>query len=179
MTPRSVSMNADSGEKTWLTPPHIIEALGPFDLDPCCPPVMPWRTATRMVCRPDDGLAVDWRGSRVWCNPPYGRDAVPFMRKLAANRAEGGGGIALIFARTDTSAWQDLIFPFAVGVLFLRGRLRFYRVSPDGRAVPGQTATAPSALVAYSEDDFDRLRSCGLKGSLVRLTPISGNPAGK
>ena len=92
MTPRSVSMNADSGEKTWLTPPHIIEALGPFDLDPCCPPVMPWRTATRMVCRPDDGLAVDWRGSRVWCNPPYGRDAVPFMRKLAANRAEGGGG---------------------------------------------------------------------------------------
>lgn len=157
-------MNTDSGEKTWLTPPHIIEALGPFDLDPCCPPQMPWRTAKRMVCRPDDGLAVDWRGSRVWCNPPYGRDAVPFLRKMAANRG-AGGGIALIFARTDTSAWQELIFPLANGVMFLRGRIKFFHA--DGS--PGEAATAPSALVAYSEHDFDRLRKCGLEGSLVRL----------
>lgn len=90
MKPRSIAMNADSGEKTWLTPPHIIEALGPFDLDPCCPPKMPWRTAEQMVCRPDDGLAVDWTGQRVWLNPPYGREAVPFLRKMAENAAEGG-----------------------------------------------------------------------------------------
>ena len=37
MKPLSVAMNADSGEKTWLTPPHIIEALWPFDLDPVLP----------------------------------------------------------------------------------------------------------------------------------------------
>ena len=60
----------------------------------------------------------------------------------------------LIFARTDTSAWQDCIFPHAYGILFLRGRLRFCH--PDG--TPGETATAPSALVAYSKQDFDRLR---------------------
>lgn len=119
--PLSVAMNADSGEKTWLTPPHIIKALGPFDLDPCCPPKMPWRTAAQMVCRPDDGLAVDWTGKRVWLNPPYGREAVPFLRKMA--KTDGGGGILLVFARTDTSAWQDWIFPYAYGILFLRGRL--------------------------------------------------------
>lgn len=45
---KSYNMNIDTGEKTWLTPPHIIEALGPFDLDPCCPPTMPWRTATQI-----------------------------------------------------------------------------------------------------------------------------------
>ena len=21
----------------WLTPPHVLQALGPFDLDPCAP----------------------------------------------------------------------------------------------------------------------------------------------
>lgn len=66
-------MNVDTGQKTWLTPPEIIRALGEFDLDPCCPPAMPWSTAKKMVCRPDDGLAVTWEG-RVWLNPPYGRE---------------------------------------------------------------------------------------------------------
>ena len=83
-------MNIDTGEKTWLTPPEIIDALGPFDLDPCCPPTMPWRTAAQMVHWPNDGLKVCWTGKRVWCNPPYGRDAVPFLRKMAENKTGGG-----------------------------------------------------------------------------------------
>ncbi len=32
--------NADGGgfnKETWLTPPHILAALGPFDLDPAQP----------------------------------------------------------------------------------------------------------------------------------------------
>ena len=160
---KSYNMNIDTGEKTWLTPPHIIEALGPFDLDPCCPPTMPWRTATRMVHWPEDGLKVDWTGKRVWCNPPYGREAMPFLGRMAVHE---GGGILLTFARTDTSAWQDCIFPYAYGILFLRGRLHFHR--PDG--TPGETATAPSALVAYSERDFARLRESGLRGAFLRVS---------
>lgn len=163
MNAQSINMNIDTGEKTWLTPPHIIEALGPFDLDPCCPPTMPWRTATRMVHWPEDGLKVDWTGKRVWCNPPYGREAIPFLRKMAENRT--GGGILLIFARTDTSAWQDWIFPYAHSVLFLRGRIRFYR--PDGALA--EAATAPSALVAYSERDSVCLRNSGLAGAFSHI----------
>ena len=161
---KSYNMNIDTGEKSWLTPPEIIDALGPFDLDPCCPPTMPWRTAAQMVHRPNDGLKVDWTGKRVWCNPPYGRDAVPFLRKMAENKT-GGGGILRIFARTDTAAWQDWIFPHAYGILFLRGRLRFHR--PDG--TQGEAASAPSALVAYSERDFVRLRESGLRGAFLRV----------
>ena len=97
MADKSYNMNIDTGEKTWLTPPHIINALGPFDLDPCCPPTMPWRTAAQMVCRPDDGLAVDWAGKRVWLNPPYGREAVPFLRKMAENKT-GGGCLSIVHA---------------------------------------------------------------------------------
>ena len=99
MKPLSVAMNADSGEKTWLTPPHIVESLGPFDLDPCCPPNMPWRTAAQMICRPDDGLAVDWTGKRVWLNPPYGRDAIPFLRKMVENQ-QGGVFYSYLHAQT-------------------------------------------------------------------------------
>ena len=99
MKPLSVAMNADSGEKTWLTPPHIVESLGPFDLDPCCPPNMPWRTAAQMICRPDDGLAVDWTGKRVWLNPPYGRDAIPFLRKMVENQ-QGGAFCSYLHAQT-------------------------------------------------------------------------------
>ena len=163
MKPQSVSMNADSGEKTWLTPPSIITALGKFDLDPCCPQSMPWRTAERMICLPENGLEVDWTGKRVWCNPPYGRDAIPFIRKMSQNLT--GGGILLIFARTDTAAWQDWIFPYAHAIMFLRGRIRFHR--SDGTLA--ETATAPSALVAYSEHDSVVLGKSGLQGTIVRI----------
>ena len=81
-------INADSGEKTWLTPKHIIDALGHFDTDPCCPPNMPWRTADRMLTKEDDGTTAPWIG-RVWCNPPYGREALPFLERMA--RYQGGG----------------------------------------------------------------------------------------
>lgn len=95
---KSYNMNIDTGEKTWLTPPHIIEAIGPFDLDPCCPPTMPWRTATRMVHWPENGLKVDWTGKRIWCNPPYGREAVPFLRKMAENKT----GVSCLFSPAPT-----------------------------------------------------------------------------
>lgn len=60
---RSVRMNVDSGEKTWLTPRWLLDKLGPFDLDPCCPDGgMPWPTAARMISKSEDSLAKDWGG---------------------------------------------------------------------------------------------------------------------
>lgn len=151
----------DSGEKTWLTPKHIIDALGHFDTDPCCPPKMPWRTADRMLTKEDDGTTAPWIG-RVWLNPPYGRDAIPFLKRMAHYE---GGGIALLFTRTDTDAWQSLVFPFAHSILFLKGRLRFCRA--NGTEV--DRATAPSALIAYSQKDARSISKSGIRGTLVRL----------
>lgn len=155
-------MNIDTGQKTWLTPPEIIRSLGEFDLDPCVPDSMPWQTAKRMVTKTEDGLKVDWNGNRVWLNPPYGRDSYPFLRKMAEHT---GGGIAFLFGRTDTAAWQDLVFPHADTVLFLRGRTKFHR--EDGSQAG--TANAPSALVSYSAEDTEALCNSGLKGTLVRV----------
>lgn len=148
MVAKSIQMNIDTGEKTWLTPKWLIDALGDFDLDPCVPDGgMPWKTAAQMVTKSMDGLKADWEGKRIWLNPPYGREAEPFFHKMI--RRKSGGGIALVFARTDTRLWQDMIFPNATAILFLRRRLRFCK--QDG--TPGETATAPSALIAFSEYD--------------------------
>jgi hypothetical protein len=82
----------------WVTPREIIEALGPFDLDPCCPPSMPWATArTHFHAGDRDGLAESWFG-RVWLNPPYGAAADQWLARLGAH----GDGIALGPAATET-----------------------------------------------------------------------------
>lgn len=154
-------INADSGEKTWLTPRNIIVSLGHFDTDPCCPPNMPWKTADVMLTKHEDGTLAPWHG-RVWLNPPYGRESYPFLERMSKH---DGGGIALLFARTDTEIWQSLVFPFAFGILFIRGRLHFHR--PDG--TDAGSSTAPSVLVAYSEADTVALANSGIKGTLVRL----------
>lgn len=150
---------------TWLTPPEIIKALGRFDLDPCCPPKMPWRTATKTFTKKDDGLAQKWFG-RVWLNPPYSRGVVAWLRKMA----EHDRGIVLTFARTDTAWFFETVWGAASAVLFIEGRLHFHR--EDGSRAPAN-AGAPSVLVAYGNEDVNILYGSGITGKFVDLrTPI-------
>lgn len=145
----------------WLTPPEIINALGPFYLDPCCPPIMPWRTASKSYTKSDDGLAMPWSG-RVWLNPPYSRAAVHWLRKLATH----GNGIALTFARTETAWFFETVWRAASAALFLEGRIHFHRV--DGSRATAN-AGAPSVLVAYGERNVAALGRSGIPGKMVRL----------
>jgi hypothetical protein len=149
----SVYINVDSGEKTFVTPRHIVDELGPFDCDPCVPDIMPWRTATTMYTPAEDGLVQPWHG-RVWLNPPYGKEARPFLAKMIEHVQNGGSGIALIFVRTDNKAWHELIFPYAKAFLFLKGRIAFCDTQGK-RSI--NSATMPSVLVAYTWHDVDAL----------------------
>lgn len=148
----------------WLTPPEILAALGPFDLDPCASQFQPWRTAAQQFTIADDGLARDWIG-RVWCNPPYGPHAEKFLRRCA----EHGNGIAFIFARTETKAFQEWCLRRADALLFLAGRVHF-RLPGGGTAGP---AGAPSVLVAYGARNVAALRASGLAGHVVDLVQPS------
>jgi len=150
-----------AGTDIWLTPPHIFQALGEFDLDPCASVDRPWDTAKKHFTIEDDGLAQDWHG-RVWCNPPYGPGMAPFLRRLADHPE---GGTALIFARTETKAFFDYVWDRATAILFLKGRLKFHK--PDG-SLAG-TAGSPSVLIAYGERDSEILENCLLEGRFVRL----------
>jgi len=87
----------------WLTPPHILKALGEFDLDPCAPVVRPWPMAKTHYTKVDDGLQKQWFG-RVWCNPPYGREIGAWVKK--ASETMGGGG-----SNVDTGKNRHSIFP--------------------------------------------------------------------
>jgi hypothetical protein len=143
----------------WLTPPDIIEALGPFDLDPCSPKTPPWPTAAKQYSLADDGLTQEWDGF-VWCNPPYGRECVLWLNRLA----DHGNGIALIFARTETAMFFEEVWKHASAMLFIEGRLHFHHV--DGSRAAANSG-APSVLVGYGPEAKRRLESCNISGALV------------
>jgi hypothetical protein len=119
--------NTGERETRWLTPPHIVEALGLFDLDPCGAPDHHLAKETYLLENGQDGLTLDWHG-RIWCNPPYGREAEPFLKKLANH----GTGTALIFARTETRVFFEQVWQRATALLFLRGRIKFLRADLSG-----------------------------------------------
>lgn len=150
------------GKDEWLTPPEILRALGPFDLDPCAPIVRPWEMAAKHYTKLDNGLQQPWEG-RVWCNPPYGLEAERWLARCA----DHGNAIALIFARTETEMFFSRVWEAADGLLFLRGRLYFHHVSGE-RA--GANAGAPSVLVAYGKDNYEALWGSKIDGHRVRLT---------
>lgn len=154
----------------WLTPPHIITALGAFDLDPCAAPApRPWNTANTHYTLPTNGLFEPWFG-RVWLNPPYGELAARWVGRLA----EYGNGITLLFARTETEMFFRSVWGKADAVLFLDGRLHFHR--PDGKRSKNSSG-APSCLVAYGEHNVNALAASGLAGCLVRITERPRNIA--
>ena len=151
------------GTDEWLTPPEIITALGPFDLDPCAPATRPWPTAHEHYTVRDNGLVKPWHG-RVWLNPPYGapKSVGPWMQRMVAH----GHGTALTFARTETELFFETIWKRATAVLFLRGRLHFHYV--DGSRATAN-AGAPSVIAAYGVDDATRLEQSGIIGQYVKL----------
>lgn len=150
------------GHDEWLTPPEIIKALGPFDLDPCSPIVRPWNTARVHYTKEDDGLSLDWKG-RVFLNPPYGNETFKWVIKMA----DHGNGIVLIFARTETHGFHRDVWQRADAIFFFDGRLSFHHV--DG--TKGGAANAPSVLVAYGLNNVEAIRNSGLPGILLPISP--------
>jgi hypothetical protein len=134
----------------WLTPPEILTAVGPFDLDPCASVGQPWPTASEMWT--DRGLDRDWSGF-VWLNPPYGPHVWEWLDRLA----DHGDGMALIFARTETEGFFRTVWERADALYFLRGRLHFHRPVTGERAA--FNAGAPSVLVGYGVRASLRLKS--------------------
>ncbi len=152
---KKLNVNTENNQ-TWLTPPELINSLGGFDLDPCTPINRPWDTAKNHYTKEDDGLLLPWFG-RIWCNPPYGKYMGMFMEKMALHN----NGIGLTFARTETRAFQNFVFPFAESILFIEGRIHFYDKNGNRSASNGG---APSVLISYGENNADAIEDSGIKG---------------
>lgn len=160
---QSAKMETDE----WLTPPRIIEELGPFDLDPCSPIIRPWGTARHHYNVNSDGLSKSWNGF-VWMNPPYGKETHKWLEKLASH----GNGIALIFARTETDMFVESVWKKASSLLFIHGRLHFHH--KDGTRAKANSG-APSVLVGYGSEADKRLKKCGIQGTFIALNPANDN----
>lgn len=145
----------------WYTPKEIIDALGPFDTDPCAPEHPLWQTARIMYDKNDDGLKQEWHG-RVWLNPPYSR---PLIERFVEKMAEHNDGIALLYNRCDSKMFQDIIFRKATAMKFLRQRIRFYR--PDGTR--GGSPGCGSILIAFGGGNAEILKNCTIDGKFVWL----------
>lgn len=144
----------------WLTPPWMLNILGPFDLDPCSPVELPWQIAQRRYTVEDDGLSQLWSG-RVWLNPPFGKGLDAWITKLAQH----GDGLAVFPLRSTDTAWfHEAVWSKAAAVLFIRGRIRFY--TPEGK----ESGPCPHAsiLVAWGESNAEILSKTNIKGHLIR-----------
>lgn len=154
-----------AGTHVWLTPPTILAALGPFDLDPCAAPEpRPWATADLHYTEAEDGLSRPWFG-RVWCNPPFGSQTWTWT--WLDRMADHGNGIALAFARTDTTGFKRAVWDRADALLFLTGRPKFYL--PDGTQAKGNSG-GPIVLIAYGRENADCLADRATEGGFVRMT---------
>jgi hypothetical protein len=150
-----------------ITPRWIIDALGPFDLDPCAAFPRPWDCAKENLAQADDGLDQEWHAQElVWLNPPFDRRGIlAWITKLVQHK----NGIALLHARTET-AWFRLCWQHASGIFFLHQRVIFCK--PDGSpqtTLKGEVANsgAPVCFVAFGELANERLLRCRLEGTLV------------
>ena len=145
----------------YLTPRHIVEALGEFDLDPCGAPDHILAKHTYLLENGDDGLIDPWNG-RVWLNPPYGRYQRPWVERLV----EYGEGTALLPVATGTKLWQDVVWPNASAIHFYRHRIEFLRRKGfDG----GEKMVSPqaSAIIAIGDKDAEALVRSDLPGFVV------------
>ena len=149
-------------ETRWLTPTYLVEPLGKFDLDPCGAPGHTLAERTYQIDDGEDGLELPWEG-RVWLNPPYGKQAESFLKKMVQH----GHGTALIFARTETKSFHENVWQAATACLFLRGRVSF--LHSDGSKASAN-AGAPSVLVAYGVEDAAAILRSGIPGKYVAIS---------
>ena len=105
-------------------------------------------------------VAKNWHGT-VWMNPPYSRQP---LRRFCEKMAAHGNGIALLVNRQDNLLWQEVIFPTAASMIFMRHRVKF--IQPDGRS---SSPFFGSCLVAWGRECDRRLRQSGIEGKYVVL----------
>ena len=132
MTKGLFSSNTD----LWATPQAFFDELNErfhFTLDPCA-------NADNHKCEhyytiEQDGLAQDWGGQRVFCNPPYGSAIKHWVKKCYEESLKPNTLVVMLIpARTDTSYFHDYIYHKAE-LEFVRGRLHFNE-APQGAPFP-------------------------------------------
>ena len=119
-----------SASQHWSTPKELYAELDKefhFNDDPC--PI-----------GGVGGLGRSW-GTSTFCNPPYGKEIMMWLRYAHLESSLGGKTVVcLVPSRTDTHWWHEYCMK-ADEIRFLRGRLKF----GDSK----NSAPFPSAIIIF------------------------------
>lgn len=135
-----------SKSNEWETPQELFDELDKefhFDLDPCS-------TDENAKCErhftiKENGLYVNWGGSCVFCNPPYGRQLSKWIKKAYEESQKPNTTVVMLIpARTDTKAFHEYIYHKAE-IRFIKGRLRFSNAT--------ENAPFPSMVVIFRKKE--------------------------
>ena len=134
-----------SKNQTWETPQDLFDKLNNvfnFNLDVCA---VDETAKCKSYFTPEiDGLSREWKG-HCWMNPPYGREQINWIKKANEESIKNNSTIVcLIPARPDTKVWHEIIFPNALAICFIKGRLKFGG-SKD-------SAPFPSAIIVFGNE---------------------------
>jgi phage N-6-adenine-methyltransferase len=127
-----VHFSSDSAE--WETPDELFSPLNNefnFTLDVCA---SIFNNKCQLYLDMDcDGLEVPWDTDGFWwCNPPYGKGIINWVRKATEETLFGNPGVMLLPARTDTKWWSYIWShkthrprKWVKQIRFLKGRVKF------------------------------------------------------
>ena len=130
-----------SDTSEWATPQDFFDKLNAefhFTLDPCATPEN--AKCGKFYTKEQNGLAQDWTGETVFCNPPYGKEISAWVEKCYKHSLSGECAVMLIPSRTDTRWFHEWVYGKAE-LRFVKGRLRFN----DSKG----SAPFPSLVVVY------------------------------
>ncbi len=137
------------------TPKYIIEALGPFDLDPCAGIDTKCAVINFSIEEGVDGLKYDWGKWFVWCNPPFSQKDVWIQRMI-----EHGNGI-LILPERGSAPWFG---PLAEHCGF------YFTMGKKINFVGGSTSNnVGSCLFPFGKKAERRIRNSSLPGHLNKV----------
>lgn len=111
----------------WATPVAAFETACKWagfvpSLDVCALPGS--AKCARYFTPADDGLKRAW-DEDFWMNPPYSAVAKWVRRAADQAAAHGVRGIGLVFSKTDTAWFHDIVARRRLPVAFFRGRICF------------------------------------------------------
>lgn len=114
-------------------------------------------TSTSGSCRTCSGCRPKSRPAFVFMNPPFGgrMGLVPWLQKFM----DHGDGVALTPDRTACPWWQDFA-PQADRILFVRGKIKFFR--PDG--TQGRQPGMGTTLLAKGPRGIEALENAAAAG---------------
>lgn len=136
------------------TPKYIIDALGPFDLDPCAGEYTNIGDVNYWDGNGENGLSLSWFGF-VWCNPPFSQKEI-WLEKMINH----GNGI-LILPERGSAPWFGPLAEKA-GCYFVMGK----KINFEGGSSSNNLG---SILFPFGEIAVKRIKESGLPGHFVRV----------